>query len=107
MGFPAPPRKMIKAAGKFWGKIEVRLSIFSNKGPMMEQITTLNDAQLPIPALKTGYVRDTILYTLFNPILQAILVDYRWEELKSESTFNTIPFFAYDEEICSSTRFAS
>ena len=63
---------------------------------MMEQITTLNDAQLPIPALKTGYVRDTILYTLFNPILQAILVDYRWEELKSESTFNTIPFFAYD-----------
>ena len=68
-GFPAPPRKMIKTAGKLWGKIEVRLSIFSNRGPMMEQITTLNDAQLPIPALKTGYVRDTILYTLFNPIL--------------------------------------
>ena len=52
----------------------------------MEQITTLKDAQLPIPALKTGYVRDTILYTLFNPILFLWIIVEGKEKVKVPST---------------------
>ena len=65
-GRPAPrcgergarrPVKMIKSAGKLWGKIKAQISTFSNKGnKRWNNITTLNNAQ---SSLSIGYARES------------------------------------------------
>ena len=58
-GRPAPPSpvKMIKTAGKLWGKIKARISTFSNRGnKWWNNITTLSNAQ---SSLSIGYARES------------------------------------------------